>query len=59
MTPRAGNSTWTMRARAVARCGCVFPNEGDVPKALRVLADFDYLHARYYGSDGQTDFNVS
>ena len=35
------------------------PDEGDVPKALRVLADFDYLHARYYGDDKQTDFHVS
>jgi hypothetical protein len=25
------------------------PNEEDVSKALRVLADYDYLHARYYG----------
>jgi hypothetical protein len=35
------------------------PNENDVPKALRVLADHDYLHTRYYGSEGQADFNVS
>ena len=35
------------------------PDEEDVPKALRVLADHDYVHTRYYGSDGQTDFNVS
>src|SRR6476620_508654 len=35
------------------------PDENDVPKALRVLADHDYVHTRYYGSDGQTDFNVS
>jgi hypothetical protein len=34
------------------------PNEEDVPKALRVLADHDYVHARYYGSDQQTDFQV-
>jgi hypothetical protein len=25
------------------------PNEEEVSKALRVLADYDYLHARYYG----------
>ena len=35
------------------------PNESDVPKALRVLADHDYIHTRYYGSERQTDFNVS
>ncbi|MET1012649.1 MAG: hypothetical protein ABWY83_09760 [Actinomycetota bacterium] len=35
------------------------PNENDVPKALRVLADHDYVHTRYYGSERQTDFNVS
>jgi hypothetical protein len=35
------------------------PDEDDVPKALRVLADHDYVHSRYYGSEGQTDYNVS
>jgi hypothetical protein len=35
------------------------PDEEDVPKALRVLADHDYVHTRYYGSERQTDFNVS
>ena len=35
------------------------PNEGAVPKALRVFADRDYLHARYYGTEKQTDFHVS
>lgn len=35
------------------------PDEGGVPKALRVLADHDYVHTRYYGSERQTDFNVS
>ena len=35
------------------------PAERDVPKALRVLADHDYLHTRYYGSEQQTDFHVS
>jgi hypothetical protein len=35
------------------------PDGNDVPKALRVLADHDYVHTRFYGSDGQTDFNVS
>jgi hypothetical protein len=35
------------------------PNEAGVPKALRVLADHDYVHTRYYGSERQTDFNVS
>jgi hypothetical protein len=28
-------------------------------KALRVLADFDWLHARYYGDDEQHDFHIS
>jgi hypothetical protein len=27
------------------------PDEDDVPKALRVLADHDYLHTRYYWAD--------
>jgi hypothetical protein len=35
------------------------PDEEDVPKALRVLADHDCVHTRYYGSERQTDFNVS
>ena len=35
------------------------PDEGDVPRALRLLADHDYLHTRYYGSEQQTDFHVS
>jgi hypothetical protein len=35
------------------------PDEADVPKALRVLADHNYVHARYYGSEQQTDFHVS
>ena len=35
------------------------PDETDVPKALRVLADHDYLHTRYYGSEQQADFEVS
>jgi hypothetical protein len=35
------------------------PDESDVPKALRVLADHNYVHARYYGSERQTDFDVS
>lgn len=34
------------------------PDEEDVPKALRVLANHDYVHARYYGSEQQTDFKV-
>jgi hypothetical protein len=35
------------------------PDGDDVPKALRVLADHDYLHTRYYGAEQQTEFNVS
>jgi hypothetical protein len=35
------------------------PDEENVPKALRVLADRDYVHTCYYGSGQQTDFNVS
>jgi hypothetical protein len=35
------------------------PDEAEVPKALRLLADYDYLHTRYYGSEGQTDFHIS
>ena len=35
------------------------PDDADVPKALRVLADHDYLHTRYYGSEQQTDFHLS
>jgi hypothetical protein len=34
------------------------PVEDDVAKALRVLADFSYLHARHYGSETATDFHV-
>ncbi len=35
------------------------PDEEDVSKALRVLADHEYVHTRYYGSERQTDFHVS
>jgi hypothetical protein len=35
------------------------PEEADAPKALRVLADHDYLHTRYYGVEKQTDLHVS
>jgi len=34
------------------------PDENYVRKAMIVLADFNYTHARYYGDKGQTDFNV-
>ena len=34
-------------------------DDGRVAKALRVLADFDCLHARYYGHDEQHDFHIS
>jgi hypothetical protein len=34
------------------------PDETDVPRALRVLADNDYVHTRYYGSGKQEDFRV-
>ena len=34
------------------------PDETQVSKALRVLADFNYLHTRYYGSGKQEDFRV-
>lgn len=35
------------------------PDESKVPMALRVLADHDYLHARYYGFGQQTDYVVA
>ena len=35
------------------------PDKTDVPKVLRVLADRDYLHARYYGEDGVQDFHLA
>ena len=35
------------------------PDANKVPKALRVLADFNYLHTRYYGAENQTDFQLS
>lgn len=35
------------------------PDKAVVPKVLRVLADRDYLHARYYGEDGVQDFHLS
>ena len=34
------------------------PDESKVPIALRVLADHDYLHTRYYGSAGQTNYHL-
>lgn len=35
------------------------PDEGDVPRAVRLLADYDYLHTRYYGDASQRDFHIS
>jgi len=35
------------------------PDETDAPQALRVLADHQYLHTRYYGSERQSDFHIS
>jgi hypothetical protein len=35
------------------------PDEFKVPKALRVLADREYLHTRYYGVKTETDYHVS
>lgn len=35
------------------------PDEDNVLKALRVLADFDYLHARNYGHGEQHDLHVT
>jgi hypothetical protein len=34
-------------------------DEGRAGRALRVLADFDCLHARYYGDGEQHDFHIS
>jgi hypothetical protein len=34
------------------------PDETYVAKALRMLADFNYVHARYYGPGKQQDFRV-
>ena len=55
----AGTSTWSTRERVVAPCGCVCPTRTERRKALRTLADFDYLHARYYGDGTQHDFHIS
>ena len=43
------------------RCGLWLRVHGGqkVPKALRVLADHDYLHTRYYGINSETDYNLS
>ena len=43
------------------RCGMWvrIPDDGRVPEALLVLADFDCLFARYYGRDEQHDFNLA
>ncbi len=35
------------------------PDDSNVRKALTVLADHDYLHARHYGNETQTDFHIS
>jgi hypothetical protein len=34
-------------------------DDGRAAKALRVLADFDCLHTRYYGDNEQHDFHIS
>jgi len=35
------------------------PDEYRVRKAMLVMADFSYVHGRYYGTKGQTDFHAS
>ena len=35
------------------------PDKADVRMVLRVLADRDYLHARYYGEDRVQDFHLA
>jgi hypothetical protein len=60
MDDDAGRDLYLGYARD-GRCGLWvrLPDKADVPKVLRVLADFDYLHMRYYGADGQTDYQIS
>ena len=35
------------------------PDESDVPKALRALAEHDLLHTRYYGDEREDDIHIS
>jgi hypothetical protein len=44
-----------------ARCALWLrlPGEADVRKTLLVLADYHYVHTRYYGTEQQTDFHLS
>ena len=35
------------------------PDQDNVPKALRVLADYEYVHTRYYGEESLYDFRTS
>lgn len=35
------------------------PKENEVNKALRVLADHPYVHLRYYGANGMSDFQIT
>ena len=34
------------------------PDEGDARRAVRCLADYDYLHIRHYGDGGQRDIHI-
>jgi hypothetical protein len=34
------------------------PDEAEASKALRVLADCRYLHARHYGAEKETDYRI-
>jgi hypothetical protein len=45
-------------ARGSVRVWLWLPDESPVSKALRVLADGNCLHTRYYGSGKQEDFRV-
>jgi hypothetical protein len=56
---RASRSWTTTRSTWGAEASRALPDEAHVPKALQVLAGYHYLHARYYGSEQQTDFHVS
>jgi hypothetical protein len=35
------------------------PDEYKVPKALRILADFNVRYTRYYGDGKQQDYHIS
>ena len=59
MDDSEGRELYLAYAREDRSALCLrLPDDTDVPKALRALADSNYVHTRHYGPGKQQDFRV-